>query len=119
MILNGDDSLKYLFLTLMATRFPQGAYGQTLAEDCATADFIWKALGQTKTIPSSCCSTSFGITCSSGRITKLNWFYKGIKGPLPTEIGKLTGLEQLILSGNSLNGPIPSSLGNLRNLSEV
>ena len=40
----------------------------------------------------------------------------GLTGVIPPEIGDLTGLEYLILYGNSLTGEIPPELGNLRRL---
>ena len=37
-------------------------------------------------------------------------------GSIPTEIGRLTNLETLILDGNLLSGNIPSTVGNLSSL---
>ncbi len=41
---------------------------------------------------------------------------KGLRGPIPPELGNLTRLEQLDLYYNDLTGPIPPELGNLTNL---
>ncbi|KNA24886.1 hypothetical protein SOVF_011580 [Spinacia oleracea] len=37
-------------------------------------------------------------------------------GPIPTEIGQISTLEELILEDNQLGGPLPKSLGNLKSL---
>ena len=37
-------------------------------------------------------------------------------GDIPTELGSLSNLETLDLSGNQLTGDIPAELGNLSNL---
>ena len=44
------------------------------------------------------------------------WVPHGLRGPIPTEIGSLTSLRHLRLSGNALSGPIPTEIGNLANL---
>ena len=58
----------------------------------------------------------YGITCSSGRVTKIKLGWRQLTGSIPAELGSLTELESLILSSNSLSGSIPSELGNLTNL---
>ncbi|CAB4277950.1 unnamed protein product [Prunus armeniaca] len=44
-------------------------------------------------------------------------FNKGLKGPLPASIGKLTKLVYLNLVGCSFVGPIPDTIGSLKQLS--
>ena len=39
-----------------------------------------------------------------------------LSGPIPPEIGNLTSLQRLSISGHDLSGPIPPELGNLSNL---
>ena len=41
---------------------------------------------------------------------------RGLFGPIPPELGKLSALQTLALRGNDLSGPIPRELGNLANL---
>ncbi|WJX75189.1 non-specific serine/threonine protein kinase [Trifolium repens] len=45
--------------------------------------------------------------------------FAGLEGTIPKEIGLLSKLNYLYLSGNSLVGEIPPSLGNLRKLTEL
>ena len=40
-------------------------------------------------------------------------------GPIPTELGTLSNLQELQLSSNQLTGPIPTELGTLSNLQEL
>ncbi|CAO2199014.1 unnamed protein product, partial [Urochloa humidicola] len=42
----------------------------------------------------------------------LDLSYNFLSGPLPTEVGSLKNLNQLILSGNQLSSSIPDSIGN-------
>ena len=49
-------------------------------------------------------------------VTELRLDYRNLTGKLPPELGSLSNLEGLELSGNPLTGEIPSELGNLSNL---
>jgi hypothetical protein len=40
----------------------------------------------------------------------------GFIGPIPTELGLLTGLTELLLNDNAITGSIPSELGGLADL---
>ena len=59
------------------------------------------------------------------KLTELNiWTNEGLTGSLPTELGLLTGLTQVYMlssrfSGPRLSGPIPSELGNLGQLTNL
>ena len=57
-----------------------------------------------------------GVTCTDGRVTKLQLQNHNLNGPLPTELGALSALEELNLADNHLSGPIPPELGNLSQL---
>ncbi|KAL6897258.1 hypothetical protein ACP4OV_006954 [Aristida adscensionis] len=50
------------------------------------------------------------------KIPSLSWYldlsYNSLSGPLPSEIGTMTYLNELILSGNQFSGEIPNSIGN-------
>lgn len=50
------------------------------------------------------------LTCHC--ITSMVRFQDSLSGPLPTEVGSLGDLNQLILSGNQLSGSISDSIGN-------
>ena len=47
------------------------------------------------------------------------WVSHGLRGPIPPELGSLTGLTSLNLRANALAGPIPPELGNLSDLEEL
>ena len=62
-----------------------------------------------------------GVEVSDGRVTAIRLTGTadepgGLTGPIPPELGQLTGLTVLDLSGNELSGPIPWELGNLANV---
>ena len=57
-----------------------------------------------------------GITVSSNRITRIKMGSFDLGGSIPTELGKLTALQGLDLSGNRLTGSIPTELGSLTQL---
>ena len=47
------------------------------------------------------------------------WISHGLRGTIPPELGRLSGLTSLNLRGNALEGPIPPELGNLAGLEEL
>ncbi|WP_419937578.1 hypothetical protein [Candidatus Palauibacter sp.] len=51
-----------------------------------------------------------------GRVQVLGLFGNNLSGPIPVELGSLTGLRELYLRDNALTGPIPAELGNLTSL---
>jgi len=62
----------------------------------------------------------YGITCQEEKITGLNLANNQLKGNVPPELGNLSHLKQLNLTGNrELGGSIPPELGNLSNLVEL
>lgn len=58
----------------------------------------------------------FGITCAEGHVNHLELEYNYLQGPIPSELGNLTELVNLMLHVNGLTGTIPATLGNLIHL---
>ena len=52
-------------------------------------------------------------------LTSLNLRANALTGPIPAELGDIAGLEELWLDGNRLEGPIPPELGNLARLTSL
>jgi len=63
-----------------------------------------------------CSSPWYGVICSEGHVSHLNLVNNQLSGPIPPEIGNLSGLRYLYLYGNQLSGNIPLQIGNLNNL---
>ena len=61
-----------------------------------------------------CTNSWYGVTCASGGVTALNLASNGLAGPLPTQIGLLTGMssggfdEEGLFGRNDLTGAIPT-----------
>ena len=61
--------------------------------------------------------TWYGVeTDFRGRVVRLALGSNDLSGPIPPELGNLTGLEGVDLYSNGLSGPIPPELGNLTSL---
>lgn len=58
-------------------------------------------------------------TDADGRVTVLSLSSNNLTGSLPTELGSLTKLRQLLLGGNQLSGALPVELGSLANLTHL
>ena len=58
----------------------------------------------------------YGVTVGSNHVIGLNLMSNNLDGTLPVELGELSDLEYIYLSGNQLSGTIPSDLGNLSGL---
>jgi len=61
-------------------------------------------------------STWFGVTVSEDRVSQLGLNFNGLSGPMPADLGDLTGLTLLDLGRNAVSGEIPAELGNLTQL---
>ena len=58
----------------------------------------------------------YGVTVESGAVTELNLTANSLNGEIPSEIGDLSGLEELWLGNNALSGSIPAEIGDLISL---
>ncbi len=61
----------------------------------------------------------FGVTVENGRVTVIELEENGLTGSIPSELGNLSNLDDLLLSSNNLTGTIPPQLGNLSNLEDL
>ena len=59
-----------------------------------------------------------GVTMENGRVVKLELEEFGLTGAVPAEIGQLTSLRVLGLSGNQLTS-LPAEIGQLTSLREL
>jgi len=60
----------------------------------------------------------YGITVESGRIVGVYLYNEQLTGAIPSELGNLTNLENLLLSNNQLTS-LPPEIGNLTNLKQL
>jgi hypothetical protein len=74
--------------------------------------------GDLRRIPLDCCYR-YGVLCTDGNVTSINWNYLGLTGSVPPEIGMLKKLKYLQVSYNACTGKIPKEIGNLVNLEEL
>ena len=66
----------------------------------------------TGTLPAALCS-------SFTNLTKLYLFENYLEGPIPTEIGMLYAMEELLLNENRMNSTLPMELGELTQLQHL
>ena len=60
--------------------------------------------------------TWYGLTATSGTVTRIQLGSNHLTGTIPPELGGLSSLQFLELNANQLTGTIPPELGNLTNL---
>ncbi|KAK9272202.1 hypothetical protein L1049_002573 [Liquidambar formosana] len=65
------------------------------------------------------CADWFGITCSNGNITIVNFHRMGLTGTISPEFASLKSLQRLVLADNNLTGSIPEELTTLPALTEI
>lgn len=108
-----------------ATLGAQRADEAGLAGDCDTLLAIKSALaGQTGELNWSVATPIAswnGVTVSGEpkRVTRLRLWEQRLTGVLPTQLGNLTALAELVIYDNPLTGVIPTQLGNLTALTHL
>ena len=103
---------------------PDAANNPGLVSDCATLLAARDTLAGTATLnwaANTPITQWEGITIRGvpGRVNQLFLTRRGLTGEIPAELGNLSNLQWLGLSGNQLAGTIPTELGNLPNLTEL
>ena len=119
--------------TLIGLLFTSCLYAQTLEEDRVALVALYTATNGDNwdnntgwSVPGSSGDNPcgwYGITCNNtnDRVTEINFDNNHFQGSLPAEIGNLTALTKLNMTGGSngiytetlLNGILPTELGNL------
>ena len=61
-------------------------------------------------------NTWYGVSVISGQITDINLDNNNLSGNIPTTLGSLSNIHNLVLSHNKLTDTVPSTLGNLVSL---
>ncbi|KAB5563830.1 hypothetical protein DKX38_003884 [Salix brachista] len=80
----------------------------------------WKNVPPTWVGADPCGSRWDGILCSSSRVTSITLASMGLKGSLSGDIQSLSELQILDLSYNKdLSGPLPSAIGDLKKLTNL
>jgi len=64
-------------------------------------------------------NTWYGVTISDAIVSGIHLPNNNLVGVIPPEIGNLSGLTYMILSGNELSGSIPAEIGNLASLNDL
>ncbi|OIT06314.1 PREDICTED: receptor protein kinase TMK1-like [Nicotiana attenuata] len=65
------------------------------------------------------CADWFGLTCTNGNITIVNFQKMGLSGTISPEFASLKSLQRLVLADNNLTGTIPEELTTLTGLAEL
>ncbi|KAG5575107.1 hypothetical protein H5410_055241 [Solanum commersonii] len=65
------------------------------------------------------CADWFGLTCSNGNITVINFQKMGLSGTISPEFASLKLLQKIVLADNNLTGTIPEELTTLTSLTEL
>ena len=100
---------------------PNPSSNPALVADCITLLDLMDALRGTATLDwseSKLITSWEGITLSLSpqQVTGIDLSSKGLDGSIPSDVGDLSKLTQLLLQDNQLTGSIPVDLGDLSNL---
>ena len=113
--------ISIVFYTLQA-QVPQSERDALIAIYNATNGASWNYASNWNT--SNPVNTWNGITVNNingeDHVTEVELFYNNLSGNIPTEIGNLTQLTKLTVTGNQgLSGNIPIEIGNLTQLTDL
>lgn len=124
--------MKNLFFSLLLLGAFDFSYAQVSLPERAALQAIFTALdgpnwtSQTDADPNNnwdfsgpVTNTWHGLTVNSGAVVALNMNQNNASGSLPSEIGNLISLRNLVLSNNNISGAIPVELTNLINLERL
>lgn len=75
--------------------------------DCCNTIKSWNHLQDVEIDTASDCCQMEGVVCSGQTVTEIYWNSTNSNGELPQELGLLSGLKTLDLSGNFITGEIP------------
>ena len=103
------------------------AQAAELKDDCTALEAFYDSTGganwtnRTKWKSTSPLGQWHGVTLNQNqnRVERLYLFYNNLNGTIPSELGNLTNLKELLLNDNQLNGTIPSEFGDLTNLEKL
>ncbi|KAJ3671547.1 hypothetical protein LUZ60_007626 [Juncus effusus] len=111
----------FLFSFLLLRAFL--AVGDTFQSDVSALNALanqWQGIPSNWVGIDPCGTKWVGVTCDGNRVTSIRLSSIGIKGQLPGDIQNLGELQELDLSYNpGLTGSLPSSIGNLVNLTNL
>ncbi|XP_059307847.1 receptor protein kinase TMK1 [Lycium ferocissimum] len=65
------------------------------------------------------CADWFGLTCTNGNVTIVNFQKMGLSGTISPEFASLKSLQRIVLADNNLTGTIPEELTTLTSLTEL
>jgi Leucine-rich repeat (LRR) protein/sugar lactone lactonase YvrE len=118
-------SLLIYFALCLSAPTPSPTLDYSTLEDIYLCDFI-AASNVQAFAPNWVCATAAmgkclwtGVQCVSGALDSIDLNTLGISGSLPSSIGQLSKLKELILHHNKLAGRIPTTLGSMSKLSKL
>jgi M6 family metalloprotease-like protein len=121
---SGDAVSSYVTYTPFLTLPPSvcSSVSQIPASECAALEALYASTAgpnwfdNTGWLDTNTPCEWYGVLCYSGRVSDLWLDYNNLTGTLPAQIGALTGLQTLDLTGNNLISPIPTQIGSLTQL---
>ena len=79
---------------------------------------VWDCSGSGTPLSNPCLNWPL-IECSGNNITSVFFNNSGLTGSIPTSIGKIYSLSEIMIKNNQIQGTLPSQLGNLQYLNSL